>query len=355
MAKISEANHLQAAKDQYLRNMYKWIFLLIIATWATSCSRSKRTSETITPPDEYSLPAPKVEKLPKYTRTPIEGPYSIVKGKIVDSMKEPVAFATVALISNGQTRLGCITNENGEFEIKQILKGTYTIQVALVGYLNQTFGPLTLDSALNIEFELIEAQEIEVILLKPIIYLYPPDTTQVHVELDYQGDLIHTYPRYSDHGWDIKACPDGTLYDESGRSYYALYWEGNQKYAAIPATGQLIAGDQSILFLEKSLATLGLTEREANEFIMYWLPQLEKNPYNLIHFATDSYDKEVPLMITPQPDQRIRIMMTMIPLSHPIDFPAQKLESISTKRNGFTIVEWGGQILAPQDIGLLTP
>ncbi len=345
---------MRTAKYQYLRTMYKWIFLSICVALATGCSRSKQTTATGNT-SEPQAPQPKVEKLPTYTSQPIEGPYSIVKGKIIDSMKEPVAFATVVLINKEQVKLGVHTNENGEFEIKQIPKGTYSIQVTSMGYVNQTFGPLKLDSALDIQFELIEAQEIEVILLKPIIYLYPPDTTQVHVALNYAGDLIHTYPRYGQHGWSVTACPNGTLYDGSGRSYYALYWEGNQHYATTPSAGNVVASDQSIPFLEKSLAQLGLNEREANEFIMYWLPQLEQHPYNLIHFATDAYNMEVPITVTPTPDRTIRIMMTMIPLQHPIDFPAQSLEGSPHARSGFTLVEWGGQILDPKDIGILTP
>ena len=34
--------------------------------------------------------------------------------------------------------------------------------------------------------------------------------------------------------------------------------------------------------LEEKLAILGLTERESEEFIVYWLPKLEKNKYNYI-------------------------------------------------------------------------
>ena len=31
---------------------------------------------------------------------------------------------------------------------------------------------------------------------------------------------------------------------------------------------------------------LGLNDREAEEFIVYWLPKLEENKYNLIRFET---------------------------------------------------------------------
>ena len=44
-------------------------------------------------------------------------------------------------------------------------------------------------------------------------------------------------------------------------------------------------GEDTAKFLEGALAELGLTEKEANTFIMYWLPQMENNPYNVISFA----------------------------------------------------------------------
>ena len=60
---------------------------------------------------------------------------------------------------------------------------------------------------------------------KPVIYLYPEEKTEVHVTLDYNGELIVTYPEYVD-GWQISAYPDGTLCDVDGNEYSYLFWEG---------------------------------------------------------------------------------------------------------------------------------
>lgn len=51
---------------------------------------------------------------------------------------------------------------------------------------------------------------------KPVIYLYPEETTEVSVLLDFNGELTTTYPAY-DNGWRVVAEPDGTLFDENGR------------------------------------------------------------------------------------------------------------------------------------------
>ena len=41
--------------------------------------------------------------------------------------------------------------------------------------------------------------------------------------------------------------------------------------------GFCVKGEDTAAFLEGALEQLGLTRREANEFIVYWLPLMEQN------------------------------------------------------------------------------
>lgn len=178
---------------------------------------------------------------------------------------------------------------------------------------------------------------------KPMIYLYPEEETNVEVKVGYPDLLTTTYPKYKD-SWKVLAKPDGKLIDADGREYYGLYWEGktikNKKFNE----GFVVKGKDSISFLEEKLFILGLNEREANEFIVYWLPKLEKNKYNLIRFETlKTINKEMPLDINPKPDTTIRVLMKYKPLNKKISIKEQKLETPS--RAGFTVVEWGGTII----------
>ena len=186
-------------------------------------------------------------------------------------------------------------------------------------------------------------------LAKPIIYLYPEEECEVEVKLKIDGKLTHTYPKY-EYGWKVKAQPDGTLFDESGKEYYALYWEGLSNNQFTIKEGAIIRGEQSAEFLEKALETLGLTRREANEFIVYWLPQLEQNPYNLIHFSTKEYEEMAQLEITPEPETIIRVMMVFEPLTIPKAIKKQNLEELKVDRKGFTVVEWGGSKIERDEI-----
>ena len=175
---------------------------------------------------------------------------------------------------------------------------------------------------------------------KPVIYLYPEEETQVSVALDFDGELTSTYPAYGD-GWTVDASPDGTLTDPTtGRQYYCLFWEGISQTEYDFSTGFCVAGKNTAVFLEDALAQLGLTDQEANEFIIYWLPKMEHNPYNLISFQREAYTDSAQLTIDPAPDTLIRVFMAWQGLDQPVEVEPQTLTA--PKRTGFTAVEWGG-------------
>ena len=175
---------------------------------------------------------------------------------------------------------------------------------------------------------------------KPVIYLYPEEETEVSVKLDLDGEFLYTYPEYKD-GWTVTASPDGTLTDESGAKHPYLFWEANLNAEYDFSTGFCIKGSDTEAFLRDSLSTMGLNEKEADDFIDFWLRFMQDNPYNVISFQTEAYTDSAKLDITPQPDTTIRVFMTWYTSDEAVEIPAQTL--VSTERNGFTAVEWGGQ------------
>ena len=148
---------------------------------------------------------------------------------------------------------------------------------------------------------------------KPVIYLYPEQETTVSVSLDYAGTLTATYPAY-ENGWTVTAEPDGTLYDENGNEYSYLFWEGENNTDYDFSTGFCVAGADTADFLREKLAEIGLTPREYNEFIVYWLPKMQDNPYNLISFQSEAYTDAAKLDIDPTPDSLLRVFMAWKPL-----------------------------------------
>lgn len=175
---------------------------------------------------------------------------------------------------------------------------------------------------------------------KPVIYLYPEEETAVTVALDYGGTLTCTYPAAQDGVWTVTASPDGTLRDEEGQEYSYLFWEGTCAASYDFSEGFCVSGADTAAFLEEALSSLGLNRREANEFIVYWLPQMEQNPYNLISFQAEAYTDHARLEISPPPDSVLRVFMAWKALDEPVELPAQTLPAFV--RTGFTVVEWGG-------------
>lgn len=179
---------------------------------------------------------------------------------------------------------------------------------------------------------------------KPVIYLYPEKETKATVEVVlHNAQFTCVYPALKDGRWEVTAKPDGTL-TADGMEYNYLYWEGETTESwEDMSRGFCVAGKDTAAFLEKSLAELGLTRREANELIVYWLPLLQNNPCNLISFQFENYNAMAPLRISPAPDTIIRVYLVCKPLQAPIGIEPQKLTA--PERRGFTVVEWGGTLL----------
>ena len=95
--------------------------------------------------------------------------------------------------------------------------------------------------------------------------------------------------------------------------------------------------------LEEKLSIIGLNAKERNEFIMYWLPVLEKNKKSLVYFELtkerDSYNK---LIIRPKPDSLLRVAMHVKKVNKKTSIKEEVLPKFD--RKGFTAVEWGGVI-----------
>ncbi len=175
---------------------------------------------------------------------------------------------------------------------------------------------------------------------KPVIYLYPESETEVSVRLDYKGKLTCTYPEYND-GWAVIAKPDGSLRDIStGREYSYLFWEGIDDTKYDMTKGFVVKGEDTAEFLQETLAKMGLTPKEYNEFIVYWLPKMQNNPYNLITFQGETYTETAKLIVSPNPDSVLRVFMVYTALDAPIEVEMPEIEVF--ERKGFTLVEWGG-------------
>lgn len=183
----------------------------------------------------------------------------------------------------------------------------------------------------------------DMVVKKPVLYLYPEEDTKVEVTFDNKNKLLSTYPKYIDK-WEVLAKKDGTLIDENGREYYALYWDENIKHKEKFETGFYVKSEDSIKFLEEKLFEMGFTDKEANEFIMYWLPIMEQDGDNLVHFHfTEDRQKQNKINIEPQVDSLFRVSIEIKKVNKKVSIKEQKIERF--ERYGFSALEWGGSII----------
>jgi len=195
----------------------------------------------------------------------------------------------------------------------------------------------------------------EPVAKKPVLYLYPQEERHLTVTLDLEGSLDTVYPapdsqqsteRGTQASWMVTASPDGTLTDQGGRTYPSLFWDGEMTLEA-PEQGFIVAREDAVPFLEEKLALLGLTDKEAADFITFWAPQIRANEYTFVSFDASSYTAHARYSFTDEagapvvPDTFIRVFMTIRPADADETVTPQNFAPTPT-RSGFTVVEWGG-------------
>lgn len=175
---------------------------------------------------------------------------------------------------------------------------------------------------------------------KPVIYLYPTQTTTVSVVVG--ADVKQSEPLYPVEGWHgVVAHPNGDL-QYGGLSYSSLFWEG-QGLGAYPgiSSGTIVKKADALPTIRRQLAAQGLQGREIDDFMAFWTDKIPSKPYIRLTWLTPKQIEFLaPLRINPQPETVIRVFLDMDGYDKPLKLAPQKLTS--TSREGFTVVEWGG-------------
>lgn len=191
----------------------------------------------------------------------------------------------------------------------------------------------------------LEESYEQIMTEKPVIYLYPEKDTTVSVKLKASGELTFTYPAY-ENGWEFKASPNGDL-SFGDDTYNYLFWESSKRYALHSnayASGYYVKGENATSFLKEKLDEAGLTSKEQTDFITYWAPRLAQNELNFVRFEfNETCDRFAELDITPKPDNLYRIYMLWHPTNLSYSISPQEIQKVN--RDGFTVIEWGGQEL----------
>jgi len=241
--------------------------------------------------------------------------------------------------------------KKGNFQLK-VNSGKYLLQF----YSDKKHYEVTTDSIsiksqhrieMRVEFR---SSEFPTLVEKPVIYVYPSQTTMVNIKLDVKGKLLFTYPQYLN-GWNFTAEPDGTIKMDE-KKYHYLFWDGEVeiKYENTNLNeGFIVEKENLVKFFEEKLAAMGLNSKETEDFITYWCPRMSINEKNFVHFIfNEEYDQYASLTIEPKPDKLFRVFMFWSAYNSNGNLQVIEQKLPAFQRTGFSVVEWGGaEILKP--------
>lgn len=190
------------------------------------------------------------------------------------------------------------------------------------------------------------SSEMIILTEKPVIYLYPEKEQEVQVNVDPAGEFTFTYPKYND-GWKVLAAPNGKLtIDENTYNY--LFWEASDRLTLDEVdlnVGFTVAGSDITRFLEEKLTQSGLNSKERADFITFWGPRMASHDDVFLQFQFNKEcDRYAELEIDPKPDNVYRIYMIWQPVDQ-LRIAPEAQEIPVMNRDGFTVLEWGGQEL----------
>ncbi len=179
---------------------------------------------------------------------------------------------------------------------------------------------------------------------KPAIYLYPEEKTSVHVSVNTKGILTYTDPLYPTSGWDVTAYPDGAIISDK-KQYPYLYYESKIPDVLIqkPKEGYVVSYTDLANLYDTLLPKLGLSEKQTDDFSLYWQKALPKSAYYFVGvMPQNTIDFLEPLTITPKPATMVRVRLYFEALEKKITVTKPTIQTPT--RSGFTVVEWGGMV-----------
>ena len=113
-----------------------------------------------------------------------------IKGKIIDSQNQPLPYANVILykIGNETTPKGTVSDDNGDYSFKNIVKGNYKISVSTLGFKTEKAKKFQLSSNKTFNFTLKEeSQTLDEVVIKVTRPLIRQTAEKLIVDLEKTG------------------------------------------------------------------------------------------------------------------------------------------------------------------------
>lgn len=269
---------------------------------------------------------------------------TLVHGVVVNSEGKKLRGAVVATVG---MKFKTKTDVDGRFKL-MLPKQNESLFFFKPEYSEIVTGKIDFRGGYEVEIEFhAMSNKIQLIMDKPVIYLYSDQEVKARINIEPKGDFTFTYPQYVDSvGWSAKVSNNSLTID--GTEYPYLFWEAQteelsfKRNADGSVPGEYIAGSGIVKFLEQKLTEAGLNPKEKADFITFWAPKMKNDENYFIQFIEDEeYNKSIcQLNVSPTPDQVKRLYMLFTTSNDIINCIPQKLSKIN--REGFVLIEWGG-------------
>lgn len=235
--------------------------------------------------------------------------------------------------------------KDGSFEIKTTA-GNHVLQVYFDGYFEMYSDTLHIEGQTRAYYSNYPMKAlIPPSVDKPVIYLYPELPTEFEVTVAPKGTFTFTYPDYNE-GWKGIAQPDGSL-EIDGQNYRYLFWESRQENEALnplKQEGFVLKSDEISEFMETTLDAIGFTSQEKADFITFWVPRMIQFDQIFLTIQQDAAcDRFAELKVNPAPENLHRFYVSWGAYNGNHTPSPQNLSTMN--RDGFTVIEWGGQEL----------
>lgn len=179
----------------------------------------------------------------------------------------------------------------------------------------------------------------EILVKKPNIYLYPEKTEKLSVNVIPKGKITKSIPEYNA-GWKVTVDPSGKI----DNTYDFLFYEASLNYQFTLNKGWIINKGSFNEEMNSILTSIGLNSKEKADFIEYWSKELKwkSSRYAVYYLDPKEINEAVKLNLSKKPDSILRAYFYFVPLNDNENLEIKNPEIKQFKRNGFTVVEWGG-------------
>lgn len=199
--------------------------------------------------------------------------------------------------------------------------------------------PISNDDIQAVKSALPQCEIDEILAKKPNIYLYPEKTEKLSVSVNPNGKITKSIPEYNK-GWKVTVDPSGKI----DNNYDFLFYEASINYKFTLDKGWIVNKGSFNEEMNSILTSIGLNPKEKADFIEYWSKELnwKTSKYAIYYLDTKEINEAIKLNLSKKPDSILRAYFYFVPLKDNENLEIKKPEIKQFKRNGFTVVEWGG-------------